>query len=196
MTIDIRICFIGDSFINGIGDPDYLGWAGRVCKNASTKDREITYYNLGIRRDTSSNITKRWKDESYRRFFAEADNRLVFSFGVNDTIIEEGKLRVKTEQSIQNTYDIISAASKTYPVIMIGPPPIDDPIQNPRIKTLDDGFQSICRELSTPYLSIFDSLIKEPVWINEVASNDGAHPRASGYTCLAQLIQKWDEWWF
>ena len=26
-----RICFFGDSFVNGTGDDDALGWVGRLC---------------------------------------------------------------------------------------------------------------------------------------------------------------------
>jgi hypothetical protein len=31
---EIRICFIGESFVNGTGDPEFLGWTGRVCRHA------------------------------------------------------------------------------------------------------------------------------------------------------------------
>jgi hypothetical protein len=27
---DIRICFVGDSFVDGTCDPDYLGWTGSL----------------------------------------------------------------------------------------------------------------------------------------------------------------------
>ncbi|MDY6901411.1 MAG: lipase, partial [Cyanobacteriota bacterium] len=27
---EMRICFVGESFINGTGDPECLGWAGRI----------------------------------------------------------------------------------------------------------------------------------------------------------------------
>lgn len=30
MTKDIRIFFVGDSFVNGTGDEEALGWAGRL----------------------------------------------------------------------------------------------------------------------------------------------------------------------
>jgi hypothetical protein len=41
---DIRICFIGDSFVNGTGDPLCLGWSGRVCATAIQMGYPITYY--------------------------------------------------------------------------------------------------------------------------------------------------------
>jgi len=45
---EIRICFVGESFVNGTGDPEFLGWTGRVCRDAQRKGYEITHYNLGV----------------------------------------------------------------------------------------------------------------------------------------------------
>jgi lysophospholipase L1-like esterase len=59
---DIRICFVGDSFVNGTGDPDCLGWTGRLCASRSRQGRSITYYNLGVRRETSADICDRRHD--------------------------------------------------------------------------------------------------------------------------------------
>lgn len=57
---DLRICFVGDSYVNGTSDPDCLGWAGRVAVVARRKGYNFTYYNLGVRRETSTDIAKRW----------------------------------------------------------------------------------------------------------------------------------------
>jgi lysophospholipase L1-like esterase len=81
---EIRICFVGESFINGTGDPDFLGWTGRVCANAHQKGYEITYYNLGVRSETSRFLKQRWQQEVSYRLTSEYDGRVVFSFGVND----------------------------------------------------------------------------------------------------------------
>ena len=58
MAKDLRICFVGDSFVNGTGDETKLGWTGRVCAalEVNNPDLEITFYNLGIRRDTTEDI--------------------------------------------------------------------------------------------------------------------------------------------
>ncbi len=53
------------------------------------KGYDITYYNLGIRRDTSTDIAKRWSQEVSLRLPKEYDGRVVFSFGLNDTTIEK-----------------------------------------------------------------------------------------------------------
>jgi hypothetical protein len=52
----VRICFVGESFVNGAGDPECLGWTGRICVNANKKGYDITYYNLGVRRETSTEL--------------------------------------------------------------------------------------------------------------------------------------------
>jgi len=56
----MRICFVGDSFVNGTGDPEYLGWTGIICAVTRSWGYDITYYNLGIRRETSADILARW----------------------------------------------------------------------------------------------------------------------------------------
>ena len=63
----VRPCFVGDSFINGTGDDTCLGWVGRVCAAMRASGRDLTLYNLGIRRDTSADIAVRWLDETSRR---------------------------------------------------------------------------------------------------------------------------------
>lgn len=51
----MRLCFIGDSFVNGTGDDACLGWAGWICAAARQQGHDVTAYNLGVRRDTSTN---------------------------------------------------------------------------------------------------------------------------------------------
>jgi len=193
-TQDIRICFIGDSFVNGTGDPEHLGWTGRVCALTQTTEIALTHYNLGIRGNTSNDIKERWRAECEIRLPAHSKNILVFSFGVNDTVYEEGHRRVELQQSIDFTTDIISQATKRFDILMVGPPPIDDADQNSRIQELDQNFNSICSKLTVPYLSIYQSLLYNPVWRSEVSSNDGAHPRSAGYAHLAHLVFSWDHW--
>lgn len=195
---DLRICFVGDSFVNGTGDPTCLGWAGRICAAAQQQGHEITYYNLGIRRQTSHDIAQRWQTEVSARLPADCDGRIVFSFGVNDTTIEGGKERVALAESIQNARTILQSASSFFPTIMVGPPPIQEEEQNQRIARLSGQFALVCETLAIPYLEIFTPLQGTKEWQEEVASNDGAHPRTAGYSALAKLIQTWSAWrtWF
>jgi lysophospholipase L1-like esterase len=194
----IRICFLGESFVNGTGDPEYLGWTGRICVNANKKDHDITYYNLGVRRETSTELRARWLKEAAYRLLKECDGRLVFSFGVNDTTIENGKIRVDIIESLNNIHSILTEAKQLYPVLMVSPPPCADEDQNQRIASLAQKFAVICSELHVPYLNVFSILDKSKIWLEEVRSYDGAHPRSAGYTEFAKIVDHWDAWrnWF
>ena len=198
---EVRICFVGDSFVNGTGDSECLGWTGRVCAHANKKGYDITYYNLGIRRDTSTDIAKRWLQEVSLRLPKEYDGRVVFSFGLNDTTVENGKTRVDLVDSIKNASEILSKAQKLYPVLMVGPAPYaeqKDGQRTNRNTDLSKQFALICNELNIPYLDLFPILEKSNIWINEARANDGVHPRAGGYAEFAQIVENWDSWlnWF
>jgi lysophospholipase L1-like esterase len=195
---DIRICFIGESFINGTGDSTYLGWTGRLCVALSQQGYWVTYYNLGIRRETSTELAYRWQAEAERRLPVGCDNRIVFSYGTNDTTLEDGKLRVELLDSVKNTRQILSVAKKNYPILMVSPPPTGDREQNSRMQVLSGHFATLCQELDVPYLDVFTPLTNSPIWMTEVKAGDGAHPNAAGYSELAQIVQNWSAWssWF
>ncbi|MDO8305791.1 GDSL-type esterase/lipase family protein [Herminiimonas sp.] len=195
-AIDHRICFVGDSFVQGTGDPLCLGWAGRVTQDAIARGINITHYNLGIRRDTSRDIAARWQQECAARLPADCEALVVFSFGVNDTFIFEGVQRVSEEESLANFQSILRTASSSYKVLMVGSPPMPDSAHNRRVENLDKQFAGLAATLNVPYLSVFEVLRKDEHWLKEAIANDFAHPGKHGYERLAGLVQDWSEWWF
>ncbi|MBD2022353.1 hypothetical protein H6F43_19415 [Leptolyngbya sp. FACHB-36] len=73
---DTRICFVGEPFVNGTGDRTFLGWTGQICAAATQNDRHaITDYNLGVRRETSTELARRWQ--------ADVDYRLTIASGTS-----------------------------------------------------------------------------------------------------------------
>ena len=195
MTQDIRICFIGDSLVNGTGDEAALGWAGRLCAMANASDIPITYYNLGIRRNTSKDILLRWESECTLRLPDSCDGRIVLSCGVNDTAIENGRVRVDSAESCANVQAILRGA-KQYTVLMVGPPPVLDNEQNERIEDLSVAFARETQTLGVPYIDLFSALCSDDAYKREVAGNDGSHPRSEGYSKMARIIGSSPNWWF
>ncbi len=195
MTQDIRICFIGDSFVNGTGDEDALGWAGRLCARASTSGTPVTYYNLGIRRDTSSDILLRWESECVLRLPDFCDGRVVISCGVNDTAIENGRVRVEPEDSCTNVRSMLKEA-KRYNVLVVGPPPVLDDEQNDRVEELSRAFTIEAQSLNVPYIDLFSALCWDEAYTREVSENDGSHPRSIGYSKMAEIVASSPQWWF
>ncbi len=195
MTQDIRICFIGDSLVNGTGDEAALGWAGRLCAIANASDIPVTYYNLGIRRNTSKDILLRWESECTLRLPDFCDGRIVLSCGVNDTVIENGKMRVDSAESCANVRAILRGARR-YTVLMVGPPPVIDDEQNKRIESLSLAFAREAKAFGVPYIDLFSTLCADDAYKREVERNDGAHPRSEGYSKMARIIGASSSWWF
>lgn len=194
----MRLCFIGDSFVNGTGDPDCLGWVGRICAAARRRGHDLTAYNLGVRRDTSADIAARWQEEALRRLPAGMDGRLVFSFGANDCFVEASAPRVALTQSLANARAILDAARRWRPTRMLGPPPLTMNGAGARICDLSRAFADLASELDIPYFDLFTPLSAMPLWHKEIAAGDGAHPGAAGYALIAELVEQWPAWrrWF
>ncbi len=193
-----RICFIGDSFVSGTGDPDCLGWCGRLGVAVRREGYDLTLYNLGVRRDTSADIAARWQIEASARLPENVAGALVFSFGVNDCLIAGPGQRLVPEQGLHHAETILSRARSWKPTLFIGPPPIGDQRTNRRIQRLSGELAGLCRKLGVPCLEIFSLLARSPLWQRELRTGDGAHPGAAGYRLLAGLIGDWPAWraWF
>jgi lysophospholipase L1-like esterase len=187
LKVDRRICFVGDSYVAGVGDPEHRGWVGRVVSGWP-----VTAYNLGVRRDTSEDVCRRLPAETAVRWVAGCDNRMVVSFGVNDTTEVDGAVRVAPERSVANLRGIAEdAAAQGVPLLVVGPPPVADSDQNDRIEALDERFA----EEVFPYVSVFGALHLERDWMRAVVLGDGAHPGAAGYDLIAELVlPAWEDW--
>ena len=196
MTADLRVCCAGDSFVAGVGDPAASGWVGRLAVRSLRAGLALTVSNLGVRRDTSSDVRGRWLPECIARFPAGCVPGVVLAFGVNDTTIEAGRPRTAPDDSVANLRHLLGEArSRGWRMLVAGPPPIADEDQNARIAVLDHRFAAVCAEASVGYVPVFAALLGDPVWLPEVRAGDGAHPAAAGYDRLAALIgPAWDDW--
>lgn len=192
---DIRICFVGDSFVNGTGDESALGWAGRLCRDAHAQGVPVTGYNLGVRRETSRDICRRLEAECTPRLPADCDGRIVLSCGVNDTSWEDGATRVPFDESVARLDEMLAFASR-YPCLVVGPPPVDDDDQNVRIKALSAAFADLAARRGISFVELFAPLVNDAEYRRMVRAGDGAHPSAAGYEHMARVISSSPGWWF
>jgi lysophospholipase L1-like esterase len=193
---DVRVCFVGDSFVAGVGDPRHLGWAGRLAAQSHIHGQALTSYNLGIRRDTSADILGRLHTECTPRLPSGSHAGVVLSFGVNDTMFESDGPRVAADASITHLRTMLRQLNKAgWPAMMAGPPAVDDDQHYERIVALDDALAAECDRHAVPYVSVVRQLRKHEAWRREVRAGDGAHPGARGYEALATLLHPvWDDW--
>jgi acyl-CoA thioesterase I len=197
----VRICFFGDSFVNGTGDDDALGWVGRLVAKARQSGRDVTAYNLGIRRDTSADVAARWRSEARLRLPSDCDGRLVFSFGANDCLSAgvDGGPRIGRADSLANLEDVLREAQRWLPTLMVGPGIVaDDREVNARICELSADYAKVCEQFGVPYLEICRLLLASPTWTREALASDGAHPNRGGYAIVADAVSEWSDWrdWF
>jgi lysophospholipase L1-like esterase len=194
---DLRVCFVGDSFVAGVGDPEHLGWTGRLCAGSERAGLPVTRYVLGVRRQTTAEVAERWAVECRPRL-ADGDwePRVVLSTGVNDTTEEDGEPRLHPHESVAALTGMLTgAAAVGWPVLVVGPPATADAAQNRRIADLDDRFAQACREHGVPYVPVVAALAADPTWTAEAAAGDGAHPGADGYAVLTGLVRPhWQRW--
>lgn len=196
VSTDLRVCFLGDSFVAGVGDPEHRGWVGRLCARSTGAGPPLTAYNLGVRRETSLDVLARWAAECRPRLSAEGDRRIVVGVGVNDTTLDRGAPRVPAERSAAALAALLDAAAGLgWPVLVVGPPPVADDGQNARIAALDVRFTEVCAARDLPYVTVAGSLGANATWRRQVTEGDGAHPGAAGYQALADLVwPQWEPW--
>ena len=204
----VRICFVGDSYIAGTGDADCLGWVARVCRGAWVRGDRVSFYNLGVRGDTSELIAARWRSECWSRLPEVAPGRVVFSFGINDVAERVGAgLRVQPERSLSVAEAMIREVSRLWPTLWIGPPPANEAMspmsplpglayefRNDRLLTLNRRYADLAHRLEVPYLDIAKPLSSNARYMQSLVEGDGMHCSGEGYGLIAELVDAWPEW--
>jgi lysophospholipase L1-like esterase len=179
---DIRVCFVGDSYVAGVGDATGLGWVGRLASHAHACGVPVTAYNLGVRGDTSLDVAGRLAGEVGRRCHPAAELRVVLAYGLNDVIVVAGRRRVDGPDSVAATSRSLAwLASAGIPAIFVGPPPVGDPAQDSRTADLDRRLAGGVARHGVGYVSAYEGLAGSAAWLEGVRDGDGAHPGAAGY---------------
>lgn len=187
MQRDLRVCFVGDSFVAGHGDTSALGWVGRVSAAALTAGLPLTAYNLGVRRDTSVLIRDRIRREAGPRLAPANDPRVILSFGVNDTTIEGGAQRVDPHESVLAFRQSVRAVAPAE-VAFVTAPAVDDDAQNERIHDLNQLLLAEAAACGVLAVDTFAATSEDEVWRREVRDGDRFHPDSAGYERLAGLV--------
>ncbi len=183
----MRLCFFGDSFVAGVGDEQALGWVGRLMAG-----RGLTFYNLGIRRDTSADILARFDDEARRRLPPDQPARSALAFGANDGVWEGNGPRVTPGDTLSNAAALLNKAKGYGPTLLLGPLPVlDDAATDERIAALSDQLERLALSTGAPFLPLFHWAKGCDVWCASARQGDGTHPGGAGYAALAAHVADW-----
>ncbi|MCF2527637.1 DUF459 domain-containing protein [Yinghuangia soli] len=196
---DLRICFLGDSYTQGVGDREGRGWVGRLAEKAWDRGRPVTGYGLGVRRQTSSDILGRWSAEAAPRLAEGEAHGVVVAFGLNDTAHVDGRPRVPQDETVRNLETLLAeAAGRGWPVLVIGIPPMPAPRRpdgTAYATALEAAFAKTCAAHGVPFVPVYDRLVDRPEWWASIeAFGDGAHPDEAGYRMLADIVAD-GGWW-
>lgn len=186
----MRVCFVGDSYVAGVGDETALGWVGRVVATSAARGLPLTAYNLGVRRDTSALVAARVTGEVGPRLREAPEPRVVVSFGVNDTVLEDGAPRLTVDETLA-ALDRVRAEVQDglgAPLLVVGPVSVADAGQDARLSRLDAALAGEAGRLGIPYVGVLDATSRDAGWRRAVVAGDGYHPDATGYEILARLV--------
>ena len=179
---------------------------------ARAKGHDFCGYNLGIRRDTSKDIERRWKAEVEARLPKTAPGAVVFKFGINDMQSAGGELfRVPPPESVKAARAMVAEARARWPVLWISPvpplpghrtkdafPDLEDDYINIRAQKLVESYAHLAKELDVPYLDLYTPLVTAGLtrwrWRRALEKGDGIHPVAAGYALMARMIGRWEGW--
>ncbi|MGC4746875.1 GDSL-type esterase/lipase family protein [Micromonospora sp. DT201] len=186
---DLRVCFFGDSFTVGVGDPSGVGWVGPVVTAARAQGHELTAYNMGVRRDTSLDVAQRWLPEARVRLKDGQAFGVVFSLGTNDVDMQLGQVRVPPGRSLALLAAMLDDAhAARWHTLVVGPPPVQDRQASKRAADLAAAMVQVCAARSVPFVDV-TALTTDPVWSQEIAAGDAYHPSTAGYARLAALVE-------
>lgn len=192
---------LGDSLTQGIGDEELLGWLGRWARQF-TESREVTLYNLGVRGNTSLDLSKRVKSELEARLEPGDAATLLLCIGTNDTAEYRGKERVPLSRSLQLVERILSEMERFGRVFWISPVPVTErelnfepregevfSFRSERLQALNAAYAEIATRRRIVYLDLFQLFVEKELSLG--ASSDGIHPQGAGYETIARLVSTW-----
>jgi lysophospholipase L1-like esterase len=190
-TPDIRVCFLGDSYVLGQGDDTGLGWVGRVQAEARGRGIELSSYNLGIRGQTGAEIAERAAAEVSVRIDQRGDRRgVVIAFGANDVRLER-----PIDESVRAAEGMLRwAAGQGYQALLLGPPAAVEPYIDEGRNHLSRRLAQAAQDAAVPFLDIRAAVADWSAWHREAEAGDGAHPNAEGYRRVADAFIAWKPW--
>lgn len=190
---DVGLVFLGDSLVNGLGDPRGQGWVTRVVARSQTDDLELTAYNLGVRGASSAEVLERFREECPPRFAGRGERRLVVSVGRSD--VDKNVSVARHRLNLATILD--DAASTGISTFVVSPPPVTDPSVNALLEVFVDAQADVCSRRGVHFVDCFRPLLGHDQWESDLAvAKVPDHPGQAGYGLIAWLVLNggWREW--
>ncbi|MEH6633220.1 MAG: GDSL-type esterase/lipase family protein [Halopseudomonas aestusnigri] len=204
-----RVCFIGASIMEGMGDESKLGMPGRLALIESQSEIPFIHYNLGVRGQTMREISARAVNECKSRLLNIESDFIVFATGSNDfAITDTGIPRTPRHRAMKQFRDLIIQLETLAPLLVLGPTPVDEnkmpflsvqsgmsfDFKNKDLAEGADEYKDICSQQEIPFLNMHQELIKDTAYMEGLLVNDGLHSIGRGYQAMAQAVYRSPQW--
>ena len=183
--------FYGDDLLTLDNGP-----VARLTKHVQSTHPDTIVYNQGVKGETSTQLTERFLDEAQRRWVAEADNRIVFCYGINDCSADPDNPGILLRETMENSQRLLHACRGKFRVFMLGIPCVYDPAYNARVKKLNQWLGELCNKTHTPYISLFNGTERDPLYKRELVQTDRVLPGPHGAGKINDLLLNDRLWWF
>ncbi len=186
----MRILFMGDELVAGLGDPRALGWTGRVMARTSNEP-PIMWMNLAVPGEDTARLAGRWEEEAKRRIAPDIDCRLVIGLGSHD--LDTSQTLARARLHLANLID--SAERIRLRTFVVGPPPRRD-ISKKIQGDLTRAYSDVCVRRGIPFVDTFTPLAAHEQWNTDMTVSSSYTPRQAGYGLMAWLVlhNGWHEW--
>lgn len=192
------ICIFGDSITWGAGLPFRTAWANllrNLLENKNKKYYPIELYDLGIDRDTTEDLLKRFNAEARAR----QPNIIIFAIGTNDSAYRKNMYDplVSIQKFEKNLLKLTQEAKKfTDKIVFIGLAKGSDykTVPLPRsitgkcydkenIKIYNNIIKKTCKKKHIFFINIINKL-------NDKDFYDGLHPNSQGHQKIFEIVKK------
>lgn len=179
--------FFGDSITLGVNVLPKDSFVHAVIESLAEKCGvpPSKFYNLGACKNSSKEISQRFLPEFSARNLPGSTPFFFLMCGVVDTMKFTDTPYLSPEQSEEYFRGILEKAKEHGKTVAVSPTPVANGEQNKRLAELAAAQEKICRELSVPYLNIFDSLLCKE-FTDDL--KDGVHPSEKGNRLIAEAI--------
>lgn len=180
--------FFGDSVTLGVNDAPFGGWVSRLAGKMISSGLATppdTFYNLGVRKNSSLMIRQRWENEWRLRAIDGVPSLFLFCFGTVDMAAPHGQSNLSLEESAEQARQILTRAKNFGSPMLVSAPPVAGKEHSLRLETLCSAYASACESVHVPFLDIFHTLEKNGY--GETLA-DGVHPGPSGNEMIASAI--------
>jgi lysophospholipase L1-like esterase len=208
----MRVLVFGDSIAQGFYDSEG-GWANRLAAHYFKKsidgknEKNLTVFNLSISGDATPQLLRRFDAESSARIWPGEDFIFIFSVGINDSVVENGKVRVEQEDYSDNLRSLVQKARKfSNNILLVGLNACDEKITQPvawnkaihytnkQISIYESIIRKISTEEGAQFLPLYE-VFEEKKKHGEKLLFDGLHPNSEGHLIIYELVQEVLESW-